>query len=152
MSLSDLPNELGERGIWWQVVGFAIAGCVSVAILQIWDGSDFWAYRSFEIAVKNLYWLFVLPLAGAIEGLRKMFEKASEIRAAQRAKIWQRGLNRGREEGRKEGREETLAQIRSRLQDSDVSRDPESGRVTLTLTPEDVDLLLGSSADTDSSD
>ena len=113
-------------------------------------------YRSFEIAVKDLYWLFVLPLAGVIEGARKMFEKASEIRAAQRAKIWQRGLNRGREEGRKEGREEgreeTPAQIRSRLQDSDVSRDPESGRVTLTLTPEDVDLLLDSSADTDSSD
>ena len=56
MSLSDLPNELGERGIWWQVIGFAIAGCASVAILQIWEGSDFWAYRSFEIAVKNLYW------------------------------------------------------------------------------------------------
>ena len=160
MSLSDLPNELGERGIWWQVVGFAIAGCISVAILQIWDGSDFWAYRSFEIAVKDLYWLFVLPLAGVIEGARKVFEKASEIRAAQRAKIWQRGLDRGREQGlkegreagREEGREEALAKIRSRLQDSDVSRDPESGRVTLTLTPEDVNLLLGSSADTDSGD
>lgn len=143
MSLSDLPSELGERGIWWQVSGFAVAGCISVAILQIWDGSNFWAYRSFEIVVGDLYWFFVLPLAGVIEGARKMFEKASEIRAAQRAKIWQRGLNRGREEGRKEGREEALAQIRSRLQDSDVSKDPESGRVTLTLAPEDVDLLLG---------
>ena len=88
--------------------------------------------------------------------MRKMFEKASEIRAAQRTKIWQRGLDRGREQGLKEGREagreEALAKIRSRLQDSDVSRDPESGRVTLTLAPEDVDLLLGRSADTDSSD
>lgn len=133
MSLSDLPNELGERGIWWQVVGFAITGCTSVAILQIWDGSDFWTYRSFEIAVKDLYWLFVLPLAGAIEGVRKMFEKASEIRAAQRAKIVERALNRGRREA--------LAEIRTRLQSPTIPKDPESGAII--LTPEDVDSLLG---------
>lgn len=148
MSLSEFPNELSERGIWWQVIGFAIVGCTSVAALQIWEGLDFWTYRSFETAVKDLYWLFVLPLAGAIEGVRKLFEKASEIRAAQRAKIWQRGLNRGREEGRKEA----LAQIRSRLQDLNVARDPETGTVTLTLTPDDVDLLLGRPAGTDPSD
>ena len=136
MSLSDLPNELGERGIWWQVIGFAIAGCTSVAILQIWEGSDFWAYRSFEIAVKNLYWFFVLPLAGAIEGLRKMFEKASEIRAAQRAKIWQRGLNRGREQEREEIRKRLL-----RVADQCPQKDPETGNIT--LTPEDIDFLLG---------
>lgn len=147
MSLSDLPSELGERGIWWQVIGFAIAGCISVAILQIWDGSDFRAYRSFQIAVKDLYWLFVLPLAGVIEGARKMFEKASEIRAAQRAKIWQRGLNRGREEGRKEGREEgreeALNEMRNLLRSQSVSTDPETGAIT--LTPEDIDSLLGGS-------
>ena len=145
MSLSDLPNELGERGIWWQVGGFAITGCASVAILQIWDGSDLWAYRSFEIAVRHLYWLFVLPLAGAIEGLRKMFEKASEIRAAQRAKIVERALNRGRREGREEGLEAgksaALEQVRSRLQSSNVSKDPATGNIT--LTPEDLDFLLG---------
>ena len=141
MSLSDLPNELGERGIWWQVLGFAITGCISVAILQIWNGSDFWAYRSFEIAVKDLYWLFVLPLAGAIEGARKMFEKASEIRAAQRAKIWQRGLNRGREQGRKEA----LDKMRNLLHSSTIATDPETGAII--LTPEDIDSLLGKAAD-----
>lgn len=157
MSLADLPNELGERGIWWQVAGFAITGCISVAILQIWDGSDFWAYRSFEIGVKDLYWLFVLPLAGVIEGARKMFEKASEIRAAQRAKIWQRGLDRGREQGRKEGREEgreagreegreeALTKMRNLLRSQSVSTDPETGAIT--LTPEDIDSLLGKAAD-----
>ncbi len=139
MSLSDLPNELGERGIWWQVVGFAITGCISVAILQIWDGSGFWAYRSFEIAVKDLYWLFVLPLAGVIEGARKMFEKASEIRAAQRAKIVERALNRGRRE--------TLAEIRTRLQSPTIAKDPESGAII--LTPEDVDSLLGDGSGAD---
>lgn len=40
MNLADLANELSERGIWWQVAGFAIVGCVGVAILQIWEGSD----------------------------------------------------------------------------------------------------------------
>ena len=147
MSLSDLPNELGERGIWWQVVGFAITGCISVAILQIWDGSDFWAYRSFEIVVKDLYWFFVLPLAGAIEGVRKMFEKASEIRAAQRAKMVARALDRGRKEGRKEGQESALAEVRSRLRSSAISRDPETGNIT--LSPEDLDFLLGEGTSTD---
>ena len=139
MSLSDLPNELGERGIWWQVVGFAIMGGVSVAVLQIWEGSDFWIYRSFEIVVKDLYWFFVLPLAGVIEGARKMFEKASEIRAAQRAKMVERALNRGREEARKE--------IRDRLQSPAIPKDPETGAII--LTPEAVDSLLGEAADDD---
>ena len=141
MSLSDLPNELSERGVWWQVIGFTIAGCASVAILQIWEISDFWGYRSFEIVVKDLYWLFVLPLAGAIEGVRKMFEKASEIRAAQRAKIVERALNRGREEA--------LSEVRGRLKDSTMSKDPETGNVMLTLTPEDMDFLLGEATDDD---
>ena len=151
MNLSELPGELSERGIWWHVVGFAIAGFVSVAILQIWEGSNFWAYRSFEIGVKDLYWLFILPLAGLIEGVRKLFEKASEIRAAQRAKIRERGLRegrrQGRREGRQEGRDEALAIVRERLQSSDTSRDPETGAVTLTLTPEDIAFLFSEPAD-----
>ena len=160
MSLSELPNELSERGIWWQVGGFAIAGCVSVAILQIWDGSGCWAYRSFEIAVKDLYWMFVLPLAGLIEGVRKLFEKASEIRAAQRAKMMRRSLEKGlkqgieigrreghqegRQEGRAEGRQEAQ-QLRSRLRD--VPQDPETGAITISReTRAD---LLGDPADGD---
>ena len=137
MSLSELPNELSERGIWWQVGGFAIAGCASVAVLQIWEGSDFWAYRSFEIAVKDLYWMFVLPLAGLFEGVRKMFEKASEIRAAQREKM----LHKAHAKGRKEGREEALAGMRSRLQSAAIKKDPDTG--TITLSPEDLEYLLG---------
>ena len=142
MSLADLPNELGERGIWWQVAGFAIVGGVSVAVLQIWEGTDFWVYRSFEIAAEDLYWLFVLPLAGAFEGARKMFEKASEIRAAQRAKIWQRGLNRGREQEREEIRKRLL-QAAEQFQ----QRDPQTGAII--LTPEVMDYLLGESSDID---
>ena len=168
MNLSELTNELSERGIWWQVGGFAVAGCVSVAILQIWDGSSCWAYRSFEIAVKDLYWMFVLPLAGLFEGVRKLFEKASEIRAAQREKMLRRsrekglkqgieighqrgrregheeGLREGRQEGRAEGRQEAQ-QLRSRLRD--VPRDPETGAITINR--EALADLLGEPADGD---
>ena len=141
MSLSDMPNELAERGIWWQVVGFAVVGGVSVAVLQVWEGADFWLYRSFEIAAKDLYWLFVLPLAGTFEGARKLFEKASEIRAAQRAKMVARALDRGRKQGLKEGQESAFAEVRSRLQSPVISKDPETGNIT--LTPDDIDFLLG---------
>ena len=174
MSLSELPNELSERGIWWQVGGFAIAGCVSVAILQIWDGSGCWAYRSFEIAVKDLYWMFVLPLAGLIEGVRKLFEKASEIRAAQREKIWRRALEKGRAEGRQElraevrqevraeVRQEVRAEVRQEVQQQvrqqvqsqfralfrDAPEDPETGAITISReTRAD---LLGEPADGES--
>ena len=151
MNLSEMTNELSERGIWWQVGGFAIAGSVSVAILQIWEGSDFWAYRSFEIAVRDLYWLFILPLAGLIEGARKLFEKASEIRAAQREKIRERGHREGRREGHREGliegRQEALAKVQELLQSPAISKDPETGAITFTLTREDIASLLGESTD-----
>lgn len=138
MNLSELTNELSERGIWWQVGGFAVAGCVSVAILQIWDGSSYWAYRSFEIAVKDLYWMFVLPLAGLIEGVRKLFEKASEIRAAQREKMWRRALEKGRAEGREESRAEVQQLVSQQVQSQfrallrDATRDPETGAITIS--------------------
>ena len=135
--LSDLPNELSDRGIWWQVGGFVIAGCVSVAILQIWDGSSYWAYRSFEIAVKDLYWMFVLPLAGLFEGVRKLFEKASEIRAAQRAKI----VRRAQEKGRKQA----MSQIRQILRDA--QRDPATGAIIVTLSQADAADLLADPPD-----
>ena len=161
MNWSDLPNELSERGIWWQVGGFAVAGCASVAILQIWEGSDFWAYRSFAIAFKDLYWMFIFPLAGAIEGVRKLFEKASEIRAAQREKIRERGRVEGHKEGREEGikegiregmeegRKKALGGMRERLQQASVAfaKDPATGAVI--LTPEVMDYLLGEASGSD---
>ncbi len=143
--LSDLPNELSDRGIWWQVGGFVIAGCVSVAILQIWDGSSYWAYRSFEIAVKDLYWMFVLPLAGLFEGVRKLFEKASEIRAAQREKIVRRALEKGHKQGHEQGHKQAMSQIRQLLRDG--QKDPATGGVI--IPPEAAADLLGDPPDSD---
>ena len=75
-----------------------------------------------------------------------MFEKASEIRAAQMAKMVERARNKGREEGRKEGRKELhdrLLQAAEQLQ----QRDPQTGAII--LTPEVMDYLFGESTDRD---
>ena len=86
-----------------------------------------------------------------------MFEKASEIRAAQREKMLRKAHAKGRKEGRreghteghreghtegrKEGREEALARVRSRLQSAAIKKDPATGAIT--LSPEDLEYLLG---------
>ena len=74
-----------------------------------------------------------------------MFEKASEIRAAQREKMLRKAHARGRKEGhtegRKEGTEEALAEIRSHLQSAAIKKDPATGAIT--LSPEDLEYLLG---------
>ena len=86
-----------------------------------------------------------------------MFEKASEIRAAQREKMFRKahakgrkeghmegreeGRMEGRKEGHTEGREEALAGVRSRLQSAAIKKDPATG--TITLSPEDLEYLLG---------
>ena len=76
-----------------------------------------------------------------------MFEKASEIRAAQREKIRERGRVEGHKEGIKEGmeegRKEALGGVRERLQQASVAfaKDPDTGAVI--LTPEVMDYLLG---------
>ena len=87
MQASELPRQLPDRGIWWQIVGFTLVGCVSLAILEVFAGSEFWAYRYFTTAVTRLYWAFVIPLAGLFKEARKMFETKMEIRRAARAKV-----------------------------------------------------------------
>lgn len=155
MNLSDVTNELSERGIWWQVAGFTIVALASVIILAEYSGSDVRAYRYFEIAATKLYWAFIIPLAGLFEGVRKMFEKASEIRAAQRAKMQERwtrvGREKGREEGRKEGikegqeegrrkaRQETASRMQEAYERFGIERD---GMVTLPNTPEVVEFMF----------
>ena len=80
MELSDLPGELVERGIWWQIGGFAAVSAVSVALLVEFEGSGTRAYRYFEAAVRVMYWANVFVLFGLFEGVRKVFEKTSDIR------------------------------------------------------------------------
>ena len=133
MSLSELPSELSERGIWWQVAGFTIVALVSLAILAEFSASDVRAYRYLEIAATKLCWAFIIPLGGLFEGVRKMFEKASEIRAAQRAKMRERWTTEGRREGRREGREEVSSRLQEAYERFGVEQ---NGVMVLPRTPE----------------
>ena len=136
VSLSNLPNELSERGIWWQVAGFTLVAFISLAILTEYAGSDLRAYRYLEIAATKLYWAFVFPLGGLFEGARRMFEKASEIRAAQREKMRMRWTTEGRKEGRKE--------VAGRLDEAYARFGVEqNGVIVLPRTPEVEQFLFG---------
>ena len=124
MALSDLPGEFVERGIWWQIGGFAVVSTVSVALLVEFDGSETRAYRYFEAAVRTMYWANVFVLIGLFEGVRRMFEKASTLRA----RYWEqaekraterglkRGLKTGLKTGLKQGREAAREESRTRMQ------------------------------------
>ncbi len=138
MRASELPSELSERGIWWQVAGFTIVGCVSIAVLEEFAGSDIRAFQYFETAVTRLYWAFVIPLAGLFDGGRKLFEKRSEIRRAVREKI--------REEGRQEGRRDEVQRVRKLLR-SVVVRDDATGSSNFSVTPEELETLLNGDVD-----
>ena len=97
MELSDLPNELAERGIWWQIGGFAVISAASAALLVEFEGSGTRAYHYLEVAVKTLYWANVFVLIGLFEGVRKMFEKASTLRARYRKQAEERAEKRATE-------------------------------------------------------
>ena len=134
MRASELPSELSERGIWWQVAGFTIVGCVSIAVLEEFAGSDIRAFQYFETAVTRLYWAFLIPLAGLFDGGRKLFEKRSEIRRAVREKI------------REEGRRDEARRVRKVLR-SVVVQDPATGSSTFNVTPEELETLLNGDVD-----
>ncbi len=140
--LSNLPNELVERGIWWQVAGFTLVAFVILAILAEYVGSDLGAYRYLEIAATKLYWAFVIPLGGLFEGARRMFEKASEIRAAQREKMRIRWTTEGRKEGRKEGRQEVAGRLNEAYERFGVEQ---NGVMVLPRTSEVEQFLFGES-------
>ena len=55
MELSDLPGELVERGIGWQIGGFAVVSAASVVLLVESEGSGTRAFRYFETAVQTMY-------------------------------------------------------------------------------------------------
>ena len=75
MNRSELPNELVDRGIYWQFGGFTLVALGSTAVLAEFAGSDSRAFLYFEIAVTKLYWAFVIPLAGLFDGVAKCLRK-----------------------------------------------------------------------------
>lgn len=128
MNTPDLPNELVDRGIYWQIGGFALVAIASVSMLAEFAGSENRTFLYFEVAATKLYWAFIIPLAGLFDGVRKMFEKMSDLRA-KRKQMW---LAEGRQEGRRQERE----RMREELQ-----------RLGVALPQEAVDYLDGKSDD-----
>ena len=119
MRASELPRELSNRGIWWQITGFTLVGFLSLGILEGFDGSSFWAYRYFETAATKLYWAFVIPLAGLFDEARKMFETKAEIRRVAR----ERALAKERDKGRREERQKYNSRVDEALQRFQVSEE-----------------------------
>ena len=104
MALSDLPGELAERGIWWQVAGFAVVSAGCTAVLVEFESSETRAYHYLETACKTMYWANVFVLIGLFEGVRKMFEKASTLRARYREQAERRAVERGMKKGIEQAR------------------------------------------------
>ena len=103
-----------------QAAGFAVVGCVSIAILQIFSHSDYWLYQWFEMAVMRLYWAFVVPLAALFDWGRIMFAKGKAIREAKKAeivaKIAAEGMEQGMKQGMEQGMEQGAEQERRRME------------------------------------
>ena len=151
MALSDLPGEFVERGIWWQIGGFAVVSAVGVALLVEFGGSETRAYRYFEAAVRTMYWANVFVLIGLFEGVRRMFEKASTLRAryweqAEKRAI-ERGLKRGLKRGREEGREKAREESRTRRQQALERFGVEVNGVRMLPDKPEVQKFLDSEAD-----
>ena len=135
-------SELTERGIGFQAIGFGLVGSASVAILELFSGSDFWVYSAFEIAATKLHWSFALLLAVTFDWGRRMFEKAKAIRDAHKTRIREEGIAEGREEGIAVGLEKGLAAGREEGLADGISegRMEENARVRTLLDRHDVSL------------
>ena len=92
----QLQSELIERGVVWQVAGFAIVGIAATAALAIYSETDTLSFRFFEVATTKINWAFVPAVAFIADRSRRVFERRSEIRAAARQEVhekWRREEN-----------------------------------------------------------
>ena len=101
---------LSDRGVGVQAAGFAVVGCVSVAVLHLFSDSDYWLYQWFETAATRLYWAFVVPLAALFDWGRIMFARGKAIREAKKREI----LAEATREARKEAAQQAVMQERRR--------------------------------------
>ena len=80
MQIQDITSALKDRGAVWQAVGFAVLGTASTATLSIYSDSHHWIAETYRIGATQQQWAFVAIIALTIEGVRTVFEKATEIR------------------------------------------------------------------------
>ena len=115
MQIEEITSSLKQRGAVWQAIGFAVVGTASVAALWVYSDSDHWIAGTYRLAATQINWVYFGIIALSIEGVRIVFEKATEIRRRYSAKADAKAMEKGREEGREEGEREALARVRSEM-------------------------------------
>ena len=103
MQIEEITSALRERGAVWQAVGFAALGAASTSVLSVYSDSDHWIMATYRIGATQQQWAFFAIIALAIEGVRTVFEKATEIRRRYSAKADAKAEAKGRVIGRNEG-------------------------------------------------
>ena len=103
-----------------QATGFAVTGCISMAVLHLFSGSDHVLYQWFETAVKDIYWAYLFPLAALLDWGRKMFARGKAIREAKKAEIRQAGVEAGLELGIMQERKRSNANLRALAEKYDI--------------------------------
>lgn len=101
-SSNEVPFKLNERGILWQIAGFAIVGVATTSTLAIYSDVNVLPFRFLEIATTKLSWAFVPAVAFMIDRSREMFRTDTEIREAARRKVLERGKREEKERIRSE--------------------------------------------------
>lgn len=107
MRVEEITSALRERGAVWQAVGFAVLGAASTSVLSVYSDSDHWIMATYRIGATQQQWAFFAIIALAIEGVRVVFEKATEIRRRYSAKADAKA--------REKGEREALARVRSEM-------------------------------------
>ena len=99
-----------------------------MAILETFEGANFWLYYWFERATVGIYWASLIPLAALFDWVRKMFELGKAIQEAKKAEIRDKaerdGLRQGLERGLEQGRKETEARIQALLDRHGITLPP----------------------------
>ena len=116
--IDNITETLGSRGAYWQAAGFAIIATTSLVILSIYSDSDHWTISAFRIAVTQLIWGYLAPVALAIEGARAVFETKAQLRSKATAKA----VAKAEEQGRRDAEDRILAILRRH----DVELGPEA--------------------------
>ena len=86
-------------------------------MLVEFEGSETRAYRYFEAAVRTMYWANVFVLIGLFEGVRRMFEKASDLRARYRKQYEERITKRVTERVTKQVTDRVTEQVTDRVRE-----------------------------------
>ena len=115
MQIEEITSALRERGAIWQAVGFAALGAASTSVLSVYSDSDHWIMATYRIDATQQQWAFFAIIALAIEGVRTVFEKATEIRRRYSAKADAKAETKGRNQGIAMGREEERERFRAEL-------------------------------------